>query len=154
MADDLEPEGPVEAATTRGLALFGRIWAGAILCFIAFAPAWVGFGVLAQVVAKPSELDFPALAVIGACFALVYFLLLIAWRAFTGRGRALDGELLPPWAMSAFVATFGVMAILIIVYGAYTGKYGAIVGGVCYLVIALAVQMARKIRRAQRQLDA
>ncbi|MBA8885776.1 hypothetical protein [Dokdonella fugitiva] len=135
-------------------AIIVRIFAGAAFCFFAFAPAWVGFGVLAQIIVKPSELDLFAIAVLVVCFSLLYFFLLLAYRAFTGRGRKADGGLLPSWGMKSFVAAYGVMAVLIIAFAAYNGKLNGVLGGSLNLFIALSVYRLLKWRESQHRFNA
>jgi hypothetical protein len=120
------------------LQTFFRIFGGAILCFFAFVPAWVGIH-LAPSLIDPAERQIVWLLVaLAVCIALTYFLGLLAYRAFTGRGRKSDGGLLPPWAMMAFVFTFGIFALAIVGFGLYNGDMRAIRGGVGYLVSAIA----------------
>ena len=116
--------------------VFYRWFAGALLCFFAFAPAWVGGHVLVQVFQEPSDLDWFAVVVLGVCAALVYFFLLLAYRAFTGRGRKQDGGLLPRWAMKGFIHAFGVVAVCLIIAGIYQGELRPVFGGTGYLLTA------------------
>jgi hypothetical protein len=92
--------------------------------------------------------------VIVVCFALLYFLLLLAYRAFTGNGRKADGGLLPPWAMKVFVASFGVIAILTVAFGVYSGNWFPILGGLTCLGTALVVYGALKKRPRRGRLAA
>jgi hypothetical protein len=124
-----------------------RFFSGAILCVFAVAPGWIAFGILSQVLANPSEFDLKALVACVVCFALLYFLLLLAYRAFTNTGRKEDGGLLPAWTMRVFVASFGVLAILTIVFGIYSGKWTPVFGGFAYLGTALSVHATLKIRQ-------
>ena len=111
-----------------------RWFGGGILCFFAFVPAWIGGHVLVQIAQKPSDLDWRAALVLAGCGALLYFFLLLAYRAFTGRGRKQDGGLLPPWAMKGFVHVWGVMAVCIIIMGIYQQELRPILGGIAYLI--------------------
>ncbi len=89
----------------RVFEIIARCYGGAILCFFAFVPAWILFHALADAYTNPKNaLDLTWLGAVAFCIALMYFLLLLAYRAFTGRGRKQDGGLLPPWAMQAFAA--------------------------------------------------
>ena len=142
------------AIAVRIFATLCRLFSGAILCFFAFAPGWIAFGILSQVVAKPREFDLKAVVVLAVCFALLYFLLLLAYRAFTGSGRNTDGGLLPPWAMKVFVASFGVIAIFTVAFGVYSGNWLPVFGGLTYLGIALAVYGALKMRQMRGKLAA
>ena len=129
-------------------AVFVRVLSGAILCFFAVAPALMDFSILSQVLAKPSELDLKALVAFVVSSALLYFLLVLAYRAFTNKGRKADGGLLPPWAMRIFIASFGVLAILIVIFGIYSKEWAPVVGGIAYLGTALSVHAA--LRRRQK----
>jgi hypothetical protein len=131
----------------RLFSVFVRFFSGAILCAFAVAPGWVAFGILSQALANPSEFDLKALVACAVCFALLYFLLLLAYRAFSNTGRKEDGGLLPPWTMRVFVASFGVLAILTIIFGIYSRKWTPVIGGFAYLGTALSVQATLKIRR-------
>ena len=131
----------------RLFAVLVRFLSGAILCFFAVAPGLIDFSILSQVLAKPSELDLTALVAFVVCSALLYFLLVLAYRAFTNKGRKADGGLLPPWAMKVFVASFGVLAILIIIFGIYSKEWVPVVGGTAYLGTALSVHAALKRRQ-------
>ena len=135
-------------------ALVVRLVACAAFCLFAFAPAWIGFGILVQVVAKPSELDLTAIIAMGICFTLLYFFLLLAYRALTGRGRKADGGLLPSWAMKFFVSLYGVMAVLIIAFAVYQGKLNGVLGGAFNLIVALSVYRLLKWRESQHRLNA
>ena len=82
----------------RVFQIIGRCSAGAILLFFAFVPGWILFHALADAFGNPKNvLDLTWLGAVAFCTALLYFLLLLAYRAFTGRGRKQDGGLLPPW---------------------------------------------------------
>lgn len=129
------------------LSVFVRFFSGAILCGFAVAPGWVAFDILSQVLANPSEFDRKALVACAVCFALLYFLLLLAYRALTNTELKKDGDLLPPWAMRVFVATFGVLAIITIIFGIYSRKWTPVIGGFAYLGAALSVQATLKIRQ-------
>lgn len=142
------------AVAVRIFAILCRLFSGAILCFFALAPGWVAFGILSQVVTTPSEFNLKAIVVLTVCFALLYFLLLLAYRAFTGRGRKADGGLLPLWAMKVFVASFGVIAILTVAFGVYSSNWPPVFGGLAYLVTALVVYGALKKRQMHGKLIA
>ena len=128
-------------------------WFGAcLLCFFAFAPLYVGFGSIRVVIAEPSKFDFFFVLVISICAALSYFLLLLAFRAATGRGRRSDGGLLPPFAMKFFVAFFALIAVCVVAVGAYQGELRPIIGGLAYLgasFVALKIIKARETATQQ-----
>ena len=72
----------------RTIQLVGRCFSGAILCFFAFVPGWILFHGLADVLRNPRNvLDaslkdlLMGLGVLAFCAALMYFLLLLAYRA-------------------------------------------------------------------------
>ena len=75
-------------------------------------------------------------AALSICALLLYFLLLLAYRAFTGRGRKQDGGLLPPWAMKGFIHAFGIVAVILVVVGVYQGELRSFAGGLGYLLTA------------------
>src|SRR5450432_1760430 len=131
-----------------------RFLGGGLLGFFAFIPAWVAVH-LAPSLIDPAEHEIPSLLLaLAGCFALTYFLGLLSYRAFTGRGRKSDGGLLPPWAMIAFIVAFGACAAAIIALGIYKGDIRTIVGGVEYISSAGAAYGVVKWRRARRATDA
>jgi len=79
------------------------------------------------------------------------FLGLLAYRAFTSRGRKSDGGLLPPWAMIAFAVTFGLFALFIVGFGLYSGDMRAVRGGIAYLAAAIAAFAIIRARQSGRQ---
>ena len=111
-------------------------FSAAILCVFAFAPLYIGGYVALLLVREPEKFDLFAVAVLGICGALSYFRLLLAYRAATGRGRKVDGGLLPPLAMMFIFVLFAAIAIAILAFGIWEGKTEAIVGGVAYLALA------------------
>ena len=61
------------------LQTFYRIFGGAILCFFAFVPAWVGIH-LAPSLIDPAERQIVSLLVaLAVCISLTYFLGLLAY---------------------------------------------------------------------------
>jgi hypothetical protein len=113
-----------------------RWFSGAILCFFGFIPAWVFVQVVITLFNEPSTFDLTAVLVLLGSAGLAYFFALIAWRAFTGRGRKQDGGLLPPWAMLGFIHAFGIIAVCIVILGLYQNELRPIFGGIGYLVCA------------------
>jgi hypothetical protein len=114
-----------------------RVLGGVILLFFAFVPAWILADLATALVLSPSELDLTAAVAFLICAPLLYFLLLLAYRAFTGRGRKEDGGLLPPWALKGFAVAFGLMGVAIAAFGAYQSAPRAVLGGVGCLASAL-----------------
>ena len=131
----------------RWFAVACRWFAGCAFCFFAIGPAWIGANVLVQIAQNPRQLFWPMLLVLAVCAALLYFLLLLAYRAFTGRGRKQDGGLLPPWAMKGFVHVWGVMAVCFILIGIYQQELRPIVGGIASLVTAYGALYAHVNKR-------
>ena len=93
-------------------------------------------------------MDWRALLVLIGAAAMTYFFALLAYRAFTGRGRKQDGGLLPPWAMKGFIHTFGVFSVVIILLGIYQKEWHPIVGGFGYLFVAYRSQLIYRWRRS------
>ncbi len=114
-----------------------RIFGGCLLLFFAFAPAWILADLGVSVIKKPDELDGTAFVAFVICSGLLYFFLLLAVRAFTGKGRKSDGGLLPPLTMKIFAATFALIAVLIVAFGAMNRDFRAIFGGVVYFFCAV-----------------
>ena len=138
----------------RAFEIAFRVFGGVILLFFAFAPAWILADLVKTLVLTPSELDFTAAVAFLVCAPLLYFLLLLAYRAFTGRGRKEDGGLLPPWALKGFAISFGLIGIAIAVFGAYQGEPRAAFGGVGYLGSALALYGVVRYRERHRNATA
>jgi hypothetical protein len=86
------------------------------------------------------------LLVLSGSLALLYFLLLVSYRAFRGRGRKEDGGLLPPWGLKIVASMFGVIAILIIFFGYDENKIMPVLGGIGYLIISFSVLALSKNR--------
>jgi hypothetical protein len=114
-----------------------RIFGGVILLFFAFAPAWILFHLAKTLLLDPSDLDITAAIVFLICAPLSYFLLLLAFRAFTGKGRKQDGGLLPPLALKGLAVSFGVIAVAISIFGIFQGELRPALGGLGYLVPAI-----------------
>jgi hypothetical protein len=128
-----------------------RWFGGAILSFFAFVPAWIAFHIVIELFEQPSRFGWENAIALAVSCGLLYFLGLLAFRAFTGRGRKQDGDLLPPWAMIAAIHTFGVIAAVIVVLGIIQSKLVPIVGGTAYLMAAYGALAARRTRRMRRE---
>jgi hypothetical protein len=114
-----------------------RLFSGAFFCFIAIAPGWIIIRIVAGAFAHPHDIDLVSVIVLGVCLLLLYFFLLLAYRAITGKGRKTDGRLLPSWAMKAFVASYGAIGILTVILGIRAGAWREIVAG--FLILAQAM---------------
>ena len=71
--------------------------------------------------------------------ALTYFLLLLVYRAYTGKGRKKDGGLLPPMVMKGFIAVYGVLAVIAIIISIRRDSLSGILVSVLNIWIALGV---------------
>jgi hypothetical protein len=120
-------------------ALIYRLFGACILSFFAFVPIYIGFYSTLAVVAEPSKFDLLFVVVVGICAALAYFLLLLAYRAATGRGRKQDGGLLPLLVMKGFVLLFCVIGVVAACVGAWRGELRPFFGGLAYASLALAL---------------
>ncbi len=134
--------------------IIGRCWAGAILCFFAFVPAWILFHGLADIIRNPRPmLDanlkdlLMGLGILAFCVALMYFLPLLAYRAFTGRGRKKDGGLLPPPAMQVFAALFALCGAGVSALGIERRDYPVVIAGLLEFLIGLGAFRLSGIRR-------
>ncbi len=117
------------------------------MLFFAFAPAWILFDLAKTLLLDPSDLDLTAAIAFLICAPLLYFFLLMAFRAFTGKGRKQDGGLLPPLALKIFAFSFGAMAIAIAIFGLYKGELRPVIGGIGYL--ASAIVLYQVVRRRE-----
>jgi hypothetical protein len=131
-----------------------RVFGGVILLFFAFAPAWILADLAKTLVLAPSELDLTAAVAFLICAPLLYLVLQLAYRAFTGRGRKGDGGLLPPWALKGFAVSFGLIGVAIAAFGAYQGEPRPALGGVGYLGSALALYGVVRHRERHRNATA
>ncbi len=113
-----------------------RIFSGCILSFFAFVPGYLIFHMVIGIYKEPTNVEWQIYLFFIFCIALFYFLSLLAYRAFTGKGRKKDGGLLPPWAIILFSSTFGI----------YKEELRPIVGGISYLFISLAGMRVAKER--------
>jgi hypothetical protein len=136
------------------LSVLSRWLSGAILCFFGFIPAWVLIQVIITLLNEPSKFDLTALLVLLGAGALAYFFALLAYRAFTGRGRRQDGGLLPPWAMIGFIYAFGIMAVCIIIFGLFKNEWRPVIGGIAYLVLARGALLMQRKSRSDANHDA
>lgn len=125
-----------------------RIFGGVILTFFAFVPAWILFHLAKTLFFEPSELDLTAAIALLICAPLLYFFLLLAFRAFTGRGRRQDGGLLPPLALKGFAFSFGAIAVVIAIFGLINGELRPVFGGIGYL--AASVLLYQIVRRREK----
>jgi hypothetical protein len=126
-------------AFNRGVATLVRWLGGGILCFFAFIPGWILFHAVLDAIADPKTIDWLWFLAVGVCSLLMYFLLLIAYRAITGRGRKQDGGLLPPLALQIFAAVFAVFGASVSAFGLQKGQLQVIFGGLLEFLAAGAV---------------
>jgi hypothetical protein len=126
-----------------------RIFGGGILAFFAYVPLFIAWGIVKQLIAKPSDTDLLAVAVISGCSAVAYFLLLLAYRAFTGRGRKKDGALLPPWAMSVCLFVFCGISVAVVILGVWQRDWRITKGGLAYCCTATGVYFAFRHRHSK-----
>jgi hypothetical protein len=125
-----------------------RIFGGAILLFFAFVPAWILFHLAKTLLFDTSDLDLTAAIAFLICAPLLYFFLLLSFRAITGKGRKQDGGLLPPLALKIFAFTFGAIAIAIVVFGLFQGEWRPVLGGIGYF--GSAIVLYRVVKQRER----
>lgn len=121
-----------------------RLFCAVILAFFAYAPLFVCYHLLQTVVAEPAKLDLTFVLIFCASTAIAYFLLLLTYRAATGRGRKADGGLLPPVVMTCFAALFGVIAIAIVGMGVWQRDPDPIIGGLSYIGVVAGLWRKRR----------
>jgi len=131
------------------------VYAGLILSFFAFAPGWILFHLLLDLVDPTQKADLSFANVLGflgllaICTALFLFLALLAYRAFTGRGRKSDGGLLPPLALQIFAVLFGALALAVVTTGVYHDDFRAIRGGIIYVGAAITLYGIARWRKVK-----
>jgi hypothetical protein len=121
-----------------------RLFCAGILAFFSYVPVLICFHTLRTVITEPAKFDLTFVLVFAGSAALAYFLLLLTYRAATGRGRKSDGGLLPPVVMKGLFLLFGLIAIGIVGMGIWLGELKPVVGGIGYLLIALAAWRRRR----------
>ena len=117
-----------------------------MLCFFAFIPASFLFHDITRIIDTSSGVGWEDALAFGLFGGLLFFLGLLAFRAFTGRGRKSGDGLLPPWAMVGAIHTFGVIGALIVIVGVVEREVLMVLGGVVYFVIAYEALVAVRAR--------
>jgi len=125
-----------------------RVFGGLLLLLVAFAPAWILFDLAKTLFLNPGELNLVAAVAFLICAPLLYFFLLLAYRAFTGRGRKQDGGLLPPLALKICAGVLGAFGIAISIFALVTGEVRGAIGGLGPML--LAVVLYRVVRDRER----
>src|SRR5262245_50358933 len=138
----------------QALEIVFRYLSGAILLFFAFAPAWILFDLAKTLLLEPSDLDLIAAIAFAVCVPLLYFFLLLAYRAFTGRGRKQDGGLLPPWGLKLLAGAFGAMCLALAAVGVYRGELRMALGGLAFCGMALTLYGIGRRRTGGEDADA
>ena len=126
-----------------------RWYAGLILCAFSLIPGWIEFKATQDAIENARTIDGTWVTAILVCSALCYFLLLVAYRAFTGRGREQDGGLLPPTVLQMLCVVFGVFVGAACLYALFNGHWPEAIHGFLGVVAAAAVfriAQRRKIR--------
>ena len=134
-------------AATRWLPILARWYGGVILSLFALIPACVLFLAIRRIIGQPASFEWEDLLVLGIFGGLLYFLALLAFRAFTGRGRKNDDGLLPPWAMKGAIHVFGVIGALMLIAGVVEKEMGMALGGIAYCAIAYSALLTLRARR-------
>ena len=130
--------------------LFFCLFGGGILGFMASVPAGIGYDAIAHAIANPRTIDAPWFTTIVVCSALTYFLLLLSYRAFTGRGRKEDGGLLPPFAIQGFAVAFGALGAAVSAFGLYASHWVAVIGGLLEFLTGVSLFQLANARRKRR----
>ena len=116
----------------RGLGAQGALGAVAV----SFAPAWVGWHTLVDIVGGDVEapsLPF-ALAVLAICVVLIVALLLLAYRMLTGSSRREDGGLVNPVLLLLFSLVVIAMGITVGYLTLRERAYIESIGGMVFIV--------------------
>lgn len=130
-----------------GFEIASRWHRGLLLCFFALIPISFGFQATWDAISNPHTIDGPWFTAVLICPALACFLLLLAYRAFTGRGPTQDRGLLPPLALQALAILCATTGTLISGIGVYNTKPTAIVGGLTYFLAAVTLFTRARLRR-------
>lgn len=134
---------------TAYIATAHRIFGAAILCFFAFVPLYITGGIVWNIVKDPKGTPLSAVVALAICLPLAYFLLMLAWRAFTGRSPRKDGGLLPPLVLQIFAVLFGAIAAAGIAANFSSNRYLAALGGLGFLGAAVTVFQIAKRRQGR-----
>jgi len=114
-----------------------RLYFAAMLGIFAFAPTYIAFWTLVEVLKAPLSTPIDAVFILAVCIPLSYFLLLLAYRSITWKGRSSDGGLLPPLAMLLFAAFFGLVGIAGFVFTLWHREYLKSLLAIAYLAAAI-----------------
>lgn len=134
-------------AFNRTVAVVARWFNGGILCFFAFIPGWILFHAVIDAIGNPRTIDWRWIVAVAVCALLMYFLLLIAFRAFTGRGRKQDGGLLPPIVIQIFAAVFAMIGAAVSALGLHERRIEVIFGGLAEFLAGAAAFRIAGLRR-------
>lgn len=129
-----------------------RLYLAALLGVFAFAPCYIAFWVLFEIVKAPFSASTEAFVALAICIPVAYVLILLAYRAITWRGRTSDDGLLPPLAMLTLAVLFSLVGVAGLVLTLSRGEYLWSLIAVGYLAAAIPVAKSnwrRQIRRSQ-----
>lgn len=140
----------IEASSMRIAALLGvvhRILDAAMLCVLACVPIYIASEALWRIVKSPPGTPIAAIIAVAICVAVAYFLVVLAWRAVTGRSPRKDGGLLAPLVLQAFAVILAFIGIIAFVLNFTSGKYLQSLGAVVFLPAAATIfEVARRRR--------
>lgn len=127
-------------------------WASVVLlCWFALLPCKILFHKMVDIFTDPRTLGWRWLLSVGICFGLLYFLLLLAYRALTGQGGRTDEGLLPPLALQVFAVLFAALSAALSVLGLlWNGQLEMIFCGLFGLIGAAFVFKLASLRRRAR----
>lgn len=128
-----------------------RLPLAALLGLFAFAPCYIASWTIVQIAGAPLNTPVDALVALAVCIPLAFFLLLLAYRAITWRGRGSDGGLLPPFGMFAFAALFALVGAAGLVLTLWRSEFFRSLLALGYL--AAAIPVARLYWRRLRGID-
>ena len=114
-----------------------RLYFAAMLGIFAFAPSYNAFWTLVEVLKAPLSTPIDAVVILAVCIPLSYFLVLLAYRSITWKGRSSDGDLLPPLAMLLFAALFALVGVAAFVLTLWHREYLKSLLAIAYLAAAI-----------------
>ena len=133
--DDIVREKRVQAVVGAAL----RWLCGLILLAFASAPAWLLANMIIDVIHRPGDFSIFGLVAAAIAALVLGFLLLLAYRAFTGRGRVSDGGLLSPWLMYGFLAVLSLIGISGFIVAPHGPGFNGVWGGALILMFTAIV---------------
>lgn len=113
-----------------------RLLLASVLGLLAVIPTYIVVGTMPALISAPGSFSMAEYVIFSACLPFAYFLWLLCWRALTWRSNRADGRLMPPVALTWFIAAFGVVGAMVVLVSLQTREYYNVVPGLLFLLMA------------------